>query len=71
MSQAPAQDEPDDAAENERDQVFLWRCEELRRAGYGLKGAILLAANPNVDLHLAIELRARGCSHETALRILA
>jgi hypothetical protein len=48
-----------DAALNEKDRVFLWRCEELRRAGYGPEAATLLAASPDVDLHLAIELRAR------------
>ena len=26
-----------DSAQNEKDRVFLWRCEELRRAGYGLE----------------------------------
>lgn len=49
MGQATAPNESGDLAENELGQVFLWRCEELRRAGYGLKGALLLAANPNVD----------------------
>ncbi len=48
-----------DATLNENDRVFLWRCEELRRAGYGPEAATLLAANPDIDLDLAIELRAR------------
>jgi len=48
-----------DAGRNQKDRVFLSRCEELRRAGYGPEAATLLAANPQVDLHLAIELRAR------------
>jgi hypothetical protein len=58
------------AAEDEYDRILRWRCDELRRAGYDLKNAILLAVNTEVDLRLALELPARGCPHETALRIL-
>lgn len=47
------------ASLHERDRVFLWRREELRRAGYGPEAADLLAANPDVDLDRAVELRAR------------
>jgi hypothetical protein len=47
------------AALNETDLVFLWRREELRRAGHGTEAADVLAASPDVDLELAIELRAR------------
>ena len=60
----------DDSAEDAYDRVLRWRCAELRRAGYGLKDAILLAVNSEVDLRLALDLPARGCPHETALRIL-
>ena len=60
-----------DATQIERDRVFAWRLEELLRAGYRPEAASLLAAHPEVDLHRAIELRARGCAHETAVRILA
>ena len=70
MSSATAPIEFDDSVEDEHDRVLRWRCEELRRAGYDLKNAILLAVNPEVDLKLALELPARGCPHETALRIL-
>lgn len=60
MSQATALTiESPDAAPNGEDRVFLWRCEELCRAGYGSEAASLLAAIPDVDLDLAIELRAR------------
>lgn len=62
--------DPADLAETERDQVSLWRCQELRRAGYGLMDALLLAVSHEIDLHLAIDLPARGCPHATALRIL-
>ena len=48
-----------DPASNRNDQLFLWRVEELRRAGYGAEAANLLAAIPDIDLDLAIELRAR------------
>ena len=48
-----------DAELNEGDQVFLRRCEELRRAGYGPEATNLLAASPSIDLDVAIELRAR------------
>ena len=70
MSSATAPIEFDDSAEEEHSRVLRWRCEELRRAGYDLKNAILLAVNSEVDLQLALDLPARGCPHETALRIL-
>ncbi len=46
------------------------RAERLRRAGYGLGAAVLLAASPEVDVDRAVELLARGCAHDTALQIL-
>ena len=70
MSPRSAQTEFNPAAEDEYDRILRWRCDELRRAGYDLKNAILLAVNTEVDLRLALELPARGCPHETALRIL-
>jgi len=51
--------EPVDSALNERDRIFLRRCEELCRAGYGAEAASLLAANPDIDLDLAVKVRAR------------
>ena len=71
MKQATAPIESTDATEDEYDRIFRWRCTELRRAGYGLKDALLLAVNTDVDLHRAIDLPARGCPHKAALRILA
>ena len=71
MTQASAQVESADTVEDEHSQIFRWRCTELRRAGYGLKDALLLAVNTEVDLHLAIDLPARGCPHTTAFRILS
>jgi hypothetical protein len=57
-------------AENESDRVLRWRCEELRRAGYVLRDALLLAISPEVDLHLATDLLRSGCPTRTAARIL-
>ena len=70
---SPATDlsiEPGDVLQDERDRVSVWRCEELRRAGYSLVDALLLAVQHDIDLRLAVSLPARGCPHETALRIL-
>jgi hypothetical protein len=54
--------ESPDAKLNEEDQVFLCRCEELRQAGYGPEAASLLVARSDINLALAIELRARRLS---------
>ena len=56
--------------ENELERIEQWRAEELERAGYGVREAALLAERHDVDLHLAIELLARGCPSELALEIL-
>jgi hypothetical protein len=53
---------------NER--VLFWRAEVLERAGYEDGAVVQLAARADIDLHLAVKLVARGCPHETALRIL-
>jgi hypothetical protein len=57
-------------AAGERDRVRCWRLEELIRSGYAPHEALFLSGDPEVDLHLAVQLLARGCSRETALRIL-
>jgi hypothetical protein len=57
-------------AAGERDRVRCWRLEELIRAGYPPHNALVLSGDPDVDLHLAVQLLARGCPPETALRIL-
>lgn len=54
----------------ERERIERWRADELERAGYGLDDAAELAARPDVDLHLAVEMLVNGCPPETALRIL-
>ena len=56
--------------DTETERVLLWREEELERAGYERSIARELAERTYVDLHLAMDLVRRGCSPETALRIL-
>ena len=50
--------------------VQAWRLEELERAGYPRDAAARLAAHPDVDLHIAVDLLRRGCPLEVALSIL-
>jgi hypothetical protein len=56
--------------QTEYDRVARWRLEQLVRAGYDETAALLLAELTHVDLHLATDLLRRGCSSDTALRIL-
>ena len=71
MSLTTAQLESINAAENEKDRVFTWRCDELRRAGYSFQDALLLAICEDVDLHLATDLPAHGCPYDTHCAFLA
>ena len=50
--------------------ITAWRLEQLLGAGYERKQARLIARRRDIDLHRALELPARGCSHELALAIL-
>jgi hypothetical protein len=50
--------------------VERWRLDSLERAGYDAESAAVLAASPEVDLHLAVSLLQRGCSVSLALQIL-
>ena len=52
-------------------EVFDWRFEQLRRAGYPTSEAWLLASAKDVDLRFAARLLAEGCPPATAARILA
>ena len=54
----------------EFDPVRRWRLEELERAGYHPCDALVLSRRPEVDLHVAVKLLRRGCSPNTAMRIL-
>jgi len=56
--------------ESEADEIIRWRTEELRRAGYAERAALLLALHTEVDLHLAAGLLAKGCPARVAVRIL-
>lgn len=55
---------------SEADRVRAWRILRLVQAGYNDECAATLACAETVDLHEALELRARGCPSETAVRIL-
>ncbi len=55
---------------SEGERVRRWRMEQLRRAGYPLRAAQRLGARRDADLHLAIDLAARGCRPSLAVRIL-
>lgn len=57
-----------DGTEIER--IERWRAEALERAGYEPRAATELAARLDIDLHLASDLLAAGCSQELALQIL-
>jgi len=54
----------------EQELVERWRAEELERAGFGPSDARAIAARPDIDLHVAIELLLKGCSPELAKQIL-
>jgi hypothetical protein len=56
--------------ESEAEAILRWRFEELVRSGYDVGSALVLASHVEVDLHAASELCRRGCSPDTALRIL-
>ena len=55
---------------DETDLVDAWRAEQLELAGYGAQDAAELALRHDVDLHFAVELVARGCPSDLALKIL-
>jgi hypothetical protein len=59
-----------DIPETEDERVARWRLEQLVRAGYDETAALILADLVDVDLHLAVDLVSRGCTSDTALRIL-
>jgi hypothetical protein len=57
-------------AEFDDEPVFRWRRDQLEQAGYDPCSAVELAGRNDVDLHLAVSLRAQGCPADTAVRIL-
>lgn len=54
---------------DERSKVEGWRLHVLIEAGYPLQLAERLATS-EADLHTAVELVGRGCTHDTAAAIL-
>lgn len=51
-------------------EVLRWRFDVLMRSGFDMEQSATIAANVEIDLHLAADLLARGCPTDTALRIL-
>ena len=62
--------EADTRVGTEIERIERWRAEALERAGYEPQVAAELAARLDIDLHLASDLLAAGCSQELALQIL-
>lgn len=60
----------DTTIETETERVERWRTDELVRVGFDVEQATLLAIEPGVDLHAALDLIERGCPPELAVRIL-
>ncbi len=60
----------DSARSLEADEIIRWRAEELRRAGYSERAALLIALHTEVDLHVATRLLTEGCPQKIAVRIL-
>ena len=56
--------------ETESERIERWRAEALERAGYEPRMAAELASRLDIDLHLATDLIAAGCSQELAVQIL-
>jgi hypothetical protein len=56
--------------ETETERVERWRMDELLRVGFDVEFAALIAAEPGVDLHAAIDMIERGCPPDLAARIL-
>ena len=56
--------------ETESERIERWRAEELERAGYEPHSAAKIAVRNDIDLHQAVELLARGCPPDLALKIL-
>jgi hypothetical protein len=62
--------ETDTRVGTEIERIEQWRAEALERAGYEPRAAAELASRLDIDLHLASDLLAAGCSEELALQIL-
>ena len=56
--------------ETESERVERWRTDELIRVGFDPDIAAVMAIEPGIDLHAAIDLIDRGCPPDIAARIL-
>jgi ketol-acid reductoisomerase len=56
--------------EREATELLRWRFEVLVRAGYDMEQAAVIAAHIEIEVRDAVDLIARGCDGDTALRIL-
>jgi hypothetical protein len=54
---------------SESERVLDWRFDALENAGFNPVAALVLAES-SIDHHVAANLLASGCPHDTALRIL-
>lgn len=66
---------PDEATQEEnvpdvRDVLEAWRLEQLLDVGWTTHRAEQLAGRFDIDLHVALDLIANGCSQRLALKIL-
>ena len=61
---------PDQMLDTEDARVLDWRATCLIAAGFERDDALLIAADPRIDLHEAIELVESGCPPELAAEIL-
>lgn len=59
------------ACVGEAERVGSWRFQQLVAAGWPDGYAVILASLVDVDLHVACDLLARGCSVDLAYRILS
>jgi hypothetical protein len=50
--------------------VYCWRFEQSLRAGYSRVSADIIATHTDIDLHVACELLANGCTERLATLIL-
>jgi hypothetical protein len=60
----------EELGEQEIVDLILCRLEKLERAGCGSPDCLVLASRADLDLEQAVDLVARGCPPELALRIL-
>lgn len=58
------------ADETDASRILRWRLDELRQAGYEDLAAFAIAADLEIDLHVATDLPRHGCPLDLAVRIL-